>query len=155
VVERDVMMIRMVAALVGAMAVMAAPAAAQVAGGWTLGLPTDAPGQTCGAAKLGVEVNTRLLRNRGGKMVLIAARGDWDHSEPVTAGLSVDGAEAVEVEALTVGPLVLVLVADAVLEARVKAARTLDWTLPWGAFHAEVEGLGAAYDKVEVCQGAG
>lgn len=77
--------------------------------------------------------------------------GDWDHSEPLTAGLSIDGAEAVEVEALTVGPLVLVLMADAGLEARVKAARTLDWTLPWGAFHAEVEGLGAAYDAIEVC----
>lgn len=145
------MKISVAAALGGVMAAIAAPVSGQPAGGWTLGLPTDAPGKTCGAAKLGAEVNTRLLRNRGGRMVLIAARGDWDHSEPVTAGLSIDGAEAVEVEALTVGPLVLVLMADAALEARVKAARTLDWTLPWGAFHAEVEGLGAAYDAIEVC----
>jgi hypothetical protein len=140
----------MLAGMMGA-GMMAAPAAGQANGRWTLGLPTDPPGKTCGAAKLGEQVNTRLLRNRDGEMILIAARREWDHSDPFTAGLSIDGAEAMEVEALTVGPLVLVQVKDAALEARVKAARTLDWTLPWGAFHAEVEGLGAAYDAIEVC----
>lgn len=49
---------------------------------------------------------------------------------------------------------VLVMVTDAALEASLKAARPLDWTLPWGAFHAGVAGLGAAFEAIEVCQPA-
>lgn len=118
------------ATLVFMMAMVAAPAAAQANGGWTLGLPTDPPGKTCGAAKLGEQVNTRLLRNRSGQMILIAARSEWDRSDTFTTKLSIDGAEAIESEALRVGPQVLVLVTDAASEETVKAARTLDWTLP-------------------------
>ena len=62
----------------------------------------------------------------------------------------------VDVEAMTVGPMALVKIEDAALQAKLKAARTLDWTMPWasahgGAFHADVEGLGAAYDRLDIC----
>lgn len=147
-------------ALMIAGALMAAPASGQAAGQqvgeWTLGMPTDPPGKTCGAAKLGEQVNTRLMRNKAGRMLLIAARSDWKNDQPFTAKLSVNGAAPVDVEAMTLGPMVLVLVEDAALEAQLMAARTLDWTMPWpgpqgSTFHADVAGLGAAYDKLDIC----
>lgn len=154
--------LKLVLAAVVAAGMLAGAASAQVDGAWKLGLPTDPPGKTCGAGKTGVEVNTRLMRNRADRMILIAARGDWDNDQPFTAKLSIDGEAAMDVAAMSVGPLVLVLVEDAAVEARLRAARTLDWTMPWGsaggsaagsAFHAEVEGLGAAYEQIDICRG--
>lgn len=121
--------------------------------GWTFSASNmPPPNQNCTALKTGPQVNTRLMRNGSDKMLLIAARGNWDFTDPVAAELSIDGAEPVFVFGLTVGPLVMVLIEDKAMEARLRAARTLDWRFPWGDFHAEVAGLGEAYDKVEICK---
>lgn len=130
---------------------LAGQAAAQA--GWTFSASNmPPPNANCTALKTGPEVNTRLMRNGSDKMLLIAARGNWDFTDPVAAELSVDGDEPVFVYGLTVGPLVMVLIEDEAMEARLRSARTLDWRFPWGDFHAEVEGLGEAYDKVQICR---
>jgi len=149
-----------VAALVAAVAA-AGPAVGQKTGAWNFGLPTDPPGKTCGAALRGDQagtnlVNTRLMRNKQDQMILIAARSDWENYDPVTAKLSINGAAPVDLHAMTLGPMVLVNIEDAALEAKLKAALTLDWTMPWGGpqgsvFHADVAGLGAAYDRLDIC----
>jgi hypothetical protein len=142
-------------ALVAAAMLVAAPAYAQGAGaqgGWQMTVtPASDGGKSCAMGKLGPEVNTRLLRNKTGQMILIAARGDWNNSDPIAPKLSIDGAPAKRVLAQTVGPLVLVLVDQPELEAKLRPAKTLQWTMPWGVFNAQVEGLGAAYDQLADC----
>jgi hypothetical protein len=135
----------------------AAPAFAQNGGapeGWTLSASgMQPPNKNCTAAKLGPEVNTRLMRNERNQMILITARGNWNSNDPAAVTLSIDGVETEFVMGMRVGPLMMVVIDKPAMEARLKAARTLDWNTPWGDFHADVAGLGEAYDKVEICRG--
>ncbi len=125
---------------------MAAPAMAQP-GDWQISRQAGG----CSVGKAGADVNTRLLRNHSGKMILIAARPDWTGDEPADVQLSIDGAAALALQAQKLGPLALVLVEDAALEANLRAARTLTWTTPWGVFNAQVAGLGEAFDALSRC----
>ncbi len=113
--------------------------------------PSERP---CRAIRHGDGVNTRLMRNRQGQMVLIASWHTWDHTGyPISGTLSVDDAPPVEVTGHGIGPLFMALIAEEALSARVRAAHTLRWHLPWGEFTADVEGLGAAFDAIDVCPG--
>lgn len=137
--------------LAGLMSVLAAaPALAQE--GWVLEDGGMGAGRSCVALKRGEEVNTRLMRNGRNQMILVAAKSAWNSNDPITARLSIDGAEPVTVLGLRVGPLVMVQVDKPDMDTALKAARTLDWTMPWGSFHADVAGLGEAFAKVEACR---
>jgi hypothetical protein len=125
---------------------MAAPAVAQP-GDWQISRQAGG----CSVGKAGAEVNTRLLRNQSGKMILIAARPDWTGDEPADIQLAIDGGAALTLQAQKLGPLALVLIEDAALETELRAARTLTWTTPWGVFNAQVEGLGEAFDALSRC----
>jgi hypothetical protein len=128
------------------------PAIAGVVGGWLL--RSSSPGSPpCRAVKLGITVDTQLLRSRDGKLVLIAGHGDWDHNGgPVRASIAIDGAAAVAVTGYGVGPTFFVAVPEPQM-ALLRSAHTVLWHLPWGDFTADVDGLGAAFDAIGVCPG--
>lgn len=121
--------------------------------GWELRSPS--PGAPpCRAVKLGSAVDTQLLRNRDGHLVLIAGHGDWAHDPhgPTDATLSIDDGPAIAVSGVPIGPIFMTLIADEQL-AQLRNARAIRWHLPWGEFTADVSGLGAAFDAIGICPG--
>lgn len=137
-----------------------APAAAQapIAGAenWLLfeRLP-GVEGRACMARTNGPEADTMLLLNNDREPILVAGRADWSGlAGTAEIGLSIDGAPAATLEASLAHNLVLVPAAAPDLLQRLRRARTLDWTLPFGRFRAGVTGLGAALDAIAACNAA-
>jgi hypothetical protein len=123
------------------------------AGDWKLvtNLP-GAPGM-CSARINGREADTVMLLSREGTLVFGPAHPEWASWAGESAvTVSLDGAPADTVKAFSVTNLVLTKVDDKALLARLRKARTLDWTLPNGRFHTDVAGLGVALDRVTACQ---
>jgi hypothetical protein len=148
------------AAIAFAFGIAAAPTAAQTpipgAGGWLLvdTLPGSAP-HACTARVAGPEADVMLLLNAEQVPVLIAGRPDWhDLGGSAEIVLSIDGEPPTRLNAHMVANLVLVLLSDAPLLRRLRSARTLDWTLPFGRFRANVSGLGTALDAISACAAA-
>ncbi|MEZ5957931.1 MAG: hypothetical protein R3C27_12050 [Hyphomonadaceae bacterium] len=114
-----------------------------------------APGvRPCRALWEGETVNTRLLRSRDDKLVLIASWHTWDHTGyPIPGTLRVDGGETVSVTGYSIGPLVMVKVEDDQLLQALREARLLQWSWPWGEFSTEISGLGVAFDALGPCPG--
>jgi hypothetical protein len=137
-------------ALALASPVLAQPSQAQPAG-WTLAKGANTPDKTCSARKVGSEINTVLMRNRDGQMILGAARSDWNETGAIMLKLAIDGTAPVNLAADRLGPLVLLKITDPGLETRLKSASSLAWSLPWGEFTANVVGLGEAYGSLDVC----
>jgi len=146
------MLKRVALAVVVQAALVAGPAPALAQEGWMISDGGMGAGKACVALKRGPEINTRLMRNGRDQMILIAANAAWDSTDPTTAQLSIDGGEAATVLGLRVGPLVMVQVDKPEMEAALKTARTLDWAMTWGNFHAEVAGLGEAYGQLQACR---
>ena len=99
-------------------------------------------------------VNARVMRNNENKIVLVAARPDWDLNPdfgPTSMTLVVDGGAPVQMEAHPLGPLLLAVVQDAALTQKIRAAETVTWIVPWGEFKATVTGLGTAFDQTTLC----
>lgn len=106
----------------------------------------------CTARTEGPEANTILLLNNMRVPILMIARPDWrDLAGSADVGMSIDGAPALRTAAHMVGNLVIVMLADEALLRRARAARTIDWAMPFGDFRANVEGLGVALDAVIAC----
>lgn len=124
------------------------------AGGWTL--LTQLPGlatRSCEARIPGDQIDTILLRNKDGRMVLMGGHWDWaTWGGEVPLQLSIDGAAPVSLTAQTVNNLIAVLVNDPALEQRLRTARSLEWTIPTGRVRGDVTGLGVAFDAVAACQ---
>ena len=137
------------AALLSPVSALGAPTIAPTP--WEFRSPApDAP--LCGAMKRGDTVDTQLLRNRAGKLILIAGHPGWNHAgDPIPVILSIDGGQPVTLSGFPLGNVIPVLVEDVRLGARIKAAHTIDWGLPWGHFTADVDGLGQAFDKLAIC----
>ena len=109
-------------------------------------------GAMCRAMKSGDAVDTQLVRNKEGKLLLVAGHPDWDHKAgPIHVTISLDGGPPVSLEGYVIGPTVLVLIKDDTLTAQLKAAHEVAWTLPWGHFTAAVDGLGKALDAIAYC----
>lgn len=118
--------------------------------GWELRSPTiGAP--PCRAVKSGEAVNVQLLRNRNDDLVLIASRSDWEHGGgALQASLSIDDGEPLAIVGYPIGPVFLTLIGGENLE-RLKNAKSLNWSLPWGEYSAEVEGIEVAFSAIGVC----
>lgn len=154
-------MIRLVAC---ALAALSAAAAAQPpeaqdgqpiagAGSWVLQrrLP-GMPGLVCTIRTEGPEANITILLNNDRRPVLIIGRGDWSgHMGEARATLSIDGGGPIQLEAAMLQSIVLVGPIEAALLERLRGAQTLDWTLPFGRFRANVSGLGTAFDALSAC----
>jgi hypothetical protein len=120
------------------------------AGLWRLMGPADpAP---CSARLEGSEIDTVLLINKNGDLVLMGGRGDWQlDASDATVTLQIDKLPPADVKAEFVTNLVLAPITDSGLLGRLRRAHQLGWTLPVGHFAADVTGLGAALDAAKAC----
>ncbi|MGB8603191.1 MAG: hypothetical protein WCD42_13430 [Rhizomicrobium sp.] len=122
---------------------------ATTAGGWQVG-PVNAT--DCTARKAGGEVNSTVSFNHAHQMVLTVARPEWRwppmHRD---ARLSIDAAKPQDIEVEAVFTLVLFKVTDAVMAARLRQAKSLQWDLPWGKYTANVAGMDRALDVLAQC----
>jgi hypothetical protein len=143
--------------LVGSGAVVTAadqPQAIASAGRWEMQdhLP-GVSGRKCTARIKGDQVDTMLMLNKAGTPLLVVGRPDWaELLGDAEAGLAIDGAAPDAVKASLFNNLVMTLVTDDALLQRLRRANTLDWSLPFGHFHATVTGLGVAIDALAVCE---
>ncbi len=111
------------------------------------------PGGTACAARLaGSEVDTMLMLNRSGQLILVAGRSDWRASGPEEVSLRIDDFELDHLRANAFNNLVLLLISDEAVVKRLMAAKELYWTLPSGTYHATVSGLGDALGWVRRCE---
>ena len=109
-----------------------------------------APG-SCSAKLPGDAIDLILMINNDGKLVLTAGHPDWNASPgQFQSTLSVDGRKPTTLGVSGAGPLYLGTPPDKVTAA-LRRSKTLDWTLPPGAFHVASAGLGAAMDGVIAC----
>lgn len=132
----------------------APPKAIAGAGNWTMmrTLPGVA-GRACSARITGDQIDTILLLNNDGQLLLIGGHSDWaTFGGDVPLQLSIDGTEPVALTANTIENLIMVLIKDPALVQRLRSARTLDWTIPTGHVRGEVAGLGVALDAVKACK---
>lgn len=109
-------------------------------------------GRACSARVTGDQIDTILLLNQRGDLVLMGGHGDWaTWGGEVPLELSIDGSEPTRLKASTVNNLILVSVTDPALLQRLRAARTLDWSIPTGRVRGDVTGLGVALDALKQC----
>ena len=126
------------------------------AGAWRLIEPPDPAG--CSArlqAGAGDNVDTMLLVNNAGKLVLVAGRRDWNlppAGPKIT--IRVDDLPPRTVEASLAVNLVMLLVDDDAFYRQVRNAHRIAWSLPMGEFDANVGGLGPAFDAAVACRRA-
>jgi hypothetical protein len=113
------------------------------------------PGGTACAARLpGDEVDTMLMLNKNGQLILVAGKADWRASGSQEIGLRIDGFELNHLSAEAFNNLVLLQVADETALKRLKVAKDIFWLLPSGVYHATVAGLGDALSWVQQCEQA-
>jgi hypothetical protein len=132
----------------------AAPRPIPGAGQWTIAetLPGYA-GRACQARMAGDQIDTILILNDANELVLIGGHSDWaTWGGDVPLQLAIDGTTPVTIKASTLNNLILALITEPALVQRLRAARTLDWTIPTGHVRAEITGLGLALDAVRKCK---
>ena len=148
-----------IATLLAGLALLATPALAVAQpgpeqpiandGAWML---THVVGSGCFARLRGPQIDTLLAVNKDGKMVVGAGRPDWklpNGQEDVT--LRIDGGEPYPIKASPVVNVIFGVVPDLAMEAALRKAQQLSWTMPAGRFTASVNGLGTAFDAIKAC----
>jgi hypothetical protein len=105
--------------------------------------PNFAPGNT---------IHAKVMFNERDRVLLIGARPDWRNLGTIAFGLSIDGSDPALMRGAGANSLVIVEIDDPALLARVREANRIEWQLPWGAFSANVTGLGLALDAVDDCR---
>jgi len=126
-----------------------------LAGEWRLSatLP-GVTGSACTARINGDQVDTILMINRSGQLLLVAGHNGWAAwGGELDVSLQIDGDTPDKLKAFSFNNLVMTEVTNETVLLRLRRARTLDWSLPLGHFHAAVSGLGIALDAVKACQG--
>lgn len=123
------------------------------AGQWIHIEPTSS-GNPCAARLSSSEVDTTLTLNQSGDLVLIAGRADWRASGPETVSLQIDNFKVNNLQASAFNNLILLLIKDESIVNRLKVAKSLDWYLPSGTYHAAVTGLGDALNWLRTCEEA-
>ena len=100
-------------------------------------------------------VQTKIILAMGGTPMLVAGRPDWNHNDnDTTFTLQIDDGPAEPVRGGAMGNMILVGIDQPERLERLRSARKIAWQLPWGNFHADVAGLGAALDALKECQRA-
>ena len=105
----------------------------------------------CAARLSGDEVDTMLMINRAGQLVLVAGRADWHASGPEEISLRIDDFGLSHLSATAFNNLVLLQITDEAILQRLRLAKDLYWSMPSGNYHAGVAGLGEALDWVHRC----
>ncbi len=146
-------MLQRLMAVIGACLLVAAPARAASVGAWSVDPMPEAKG-SCRARLPGSEVNTTLLLNQSGGIVLSAANPGWNLTDrDAVMTVAVDGGSPVRLEAFAIGPLVMAGIDDGLLN-QLRNGRSIDWILPHGRFQVPIPDFGAAVDALKACQTA-
>ncbi|MGH7023509.1 MAG: hypothetical protein ACREEB_07960 [Caulobacteraceae bacterium] len=126
------------------------------AGTWKLMTTLPAtPGRVCSARVAGEKIDTMMLLNNDGNLVLIGGHSDWaTWGGDVPLKLAIDDGPPIDLTASTVMNLIVVLIRDPALRQRLRSAKTLDWNIPTGHVRGDVSGLGVALDAVKACKAA-
>jgi hypothetical protein len=124
------------------------------AGAWRLMVTMPGvPERACAARIAGDQIDTVMLLNKDGDLVLIGGHNDWaSWGDDAALRLSIDGGPPLAMPAKTLNNLIVTLVTDPDQLRRLRTARTLDWTLPTGHVRGKVAGLGAALDAMKACR---
>ena len=110
-------------------------------------------GPICAVGRRGDTVDTQILRPRADKLLLVAGHPDWNYSGgSLKVALSIDKGLPVLVTGQPLGNVMIVMVEDVSLEAKIKAAHTIHWGLPWGQFTADVDGISEAFEQLAICR---
>lgn len=110
-----------------------------------------APTGSCIAHRAGAHVDTMMLTNRDGKLVLMAGRPDWKMpAGNRTITLEIDEHRWEGVAASSLNSLLIVLVSDPTMLDQLRHARRLVWNLPRQRLTADLPGLGEAIDSIMV-----
>jgi hypothetical protein len=127
-----------------------------ITGGGNWRLSVTIPGvfsRVCSARIDGDQIDTNMLLNNSGDLVLIGGHKDWaTWGSDVPLQLAVDGEPPLAMTAKTALNLITVLVKDPSLVQRLRDAKTLDWTIPTGHVRGDVAGLGVALDAMKACK---
>lgn len=121
------------------------------AGQWTH-IENVPGGNACAARLTGTEVDTMLMLNQNGELLLVAGKVDWRASGSQEIALRIDEWNIDHLTASAFNNLVLLPISDDAVLKRLRAAKDLYWHLPFGNYHATVAGLGAALDWVHTCE---
>ncbi len=124
------------------------------AGAWRLMVTMPGVAQrACAARVAGDQIDTIMLLNNDGDLILIGGHNDWaTWGGDVALKLSIDGSAPVDMMANTVNNLMMTRITDPDQLRRLRTARTLDWTIPTGHVRGKVAGLGRALDAMRACR---
>jgi hypothetical protein len=133
------------------------PAPIAGAGAWRLMVTMPGfPEPACAARIAGNQIDTIMVLNNHGDLVLIGGHNDWaTWGGDVPLQLSIDGEQSHVLTASTLNNLIVAQISDPDDVGRLRAAKTLDWTIPTGHVRGKVAGLGVALDAMEVCRAKG
>ncbi len=116
--------------------------------GWDI---VKAPTGSCMAHRAGAQVDTIMVTNRDGKLILMAGRHDSNMpTGPRTVTLEIDEHRWEAVAATSFNSLILVLVNDPAMLEQLRHAQRLIWVLPLQRVAADLPRLGQAIDSIMV-----
>jgi hypothetical protein len=123
---------------------------------WKLLEATDGCWAETGAGAVFAEgdtVHAKILINKSGELVLVAARPEWQRTETrIDFTVAVDGGEPIPMSGSAAVVMAMAPVKNSDVMNRLRAASALSWNLPWGDYKAQVAGFGKAMDAVIACQ---
>jgi len=121
----------------------------EVPAGWQIF--SLSPG-SCNAKRPGQEVDTLLMINNEGELILVPAWPGRELPGGMQKGeLAIDDGAPLPVEVMTLAMMAFLKVEDDALRKQLDGAKKLHWRFPWGDFNADVTGLGAADAALAKC----
>ncbi|WP_442678776.1 hypothetical protein ACSBM8_14860 [Sphingomonas sp. ASY06-1R] len=114
-------------------------------------LPFGSP-PACAARLEGAEINTTLVLNKDGKIILFGGHPDWSMGTgDAQYNLVIDQDPPRVMQASLLNNIFLSPFFDDRLAARLARARTLQWETSQARIRADVTGIGVALDAVRKC----
>lgn len=111
------------------------------------------PEGACAVRARGSEIDTLLMLNDAGELILAGGRQDWSIPPAVgTVDIGVDSQPERQFKASTLNNLLLIKIADPEAIQRLRVGNRMVWNLPVGKLHANIKGLGIAMDAIRQCK---
>ncbi len=106
----------------------------------------------CVARLEGSDINTSLMLNKDGKLILVGGHEDWSMGTgEVHFQLRIDDDPPRVMQASLLNNIMLAPIFDEQLAARLARAKTLSWEASQARIRTDVTGIGIALDAVRAC----
>lgn len=111
-------------------------------------------GDSCAARRAGTKVDTLMMLNRDGQLILIAGHPNWNlkYSGPREVSLLIGNQKVKHLKGYPFRSLFMVLIKNNATVTRLEHAKRLTWNLPFGTYHANIAGLGKALSWIRECE---